>query len=106
MATEERLIYASEVLRRLRMLKESKIDDPFFGGDKTPIWELALNSAISRVADCPTVDAVEVVRGRWVDNGIPNSMLSGCSVCGFTCGAYSFNYCPHCGAKMDGEDNA
>lgn len=37
----------------------------------------------------PTVDAVPVVHGRWVDNGIPGSMLSGCSVCGFTCGAYS-----------------
>lgn len=48
------------------------------------------------------VDAVEVVYGRWVDNGIPESILSGCSVCGFTCGAYSFNYCPNCGAKMDG----
>ena len=52
-----------------------------------------------------TVDAVEVVHGRWVDNGIPESMLSGCSVCGFTCGAYSFNYCPNCGAKMDGGIN-
>ena len=46
-----------------------------------------------------------VVHGRWVDNGIPDSMLSGCSVCGFTCGAYSFNYCPNCGAKMDLEVN-
>ena len=64
MATEERLIYASEVLWRLRMLKESKIDDPFFGGKRNTIWDLALNSAISRVEDCPTVDAVEVVRCR------------------------------------------
>ena len=53
----------------------------------------------------PKVDAVEVVHGRWVDNGIPDSMLSGCSVCGFPCGAYSFNYCPNCGATMDLKEN-
>lgn len=50
----------------------------------------------------PTADAAPVVHGRWGDNGIPDSMLSGCSVCGFTCGAHSFLYCPMCGAKMDG----
>ena len=72
MATEERLIYANEALRRLRMLKESKIDDPFFGGKRNTIWELALNSAISRVADCPTVDAAEVVHGYWENGKGPN----------------------------------
>lgn len=50
----------------------------------------------------PAADVAEVVRGRWVDNGIPNSILSGCSVCGFTCGSSAFFYCPNCGAKMDG----
>lgn len=41
-----------------------------------------------------------VVHGEWGDNGIPGSILSGCSVCGFTCGAYSFRFCPNCGARM------
>ena len=40
--------------------------------------------------------------GEWVDNGIQDSMLSECSLCGFPCGAYTFNYCPNCGAYMDG----
>lgn len=48
-------------------------------------------------------DVAPVVHGEWVDNGIPESILSGCSVCGYTCGAYKFNYCPNCGAKMDSE---
>lgn len=49
----------------------------------------------------PTIDPKNLIpHGRWIDNGIPGSMLSGCSVCGFTCGAYAFNYCPNCGAKM------
>ena len=54
--------------------------------------------------DTPAADVAEVVHGHWGDNGIPESVLSGCSVCGFTCGASSFFYCPNCGAKMDGGD--
>ena len=52
-------------------------------------------------------NAIEISRvrhGKWGDNGIAGSMLVKCSVCGFDCGAYSFSYCPHCGAKMDGGD--
>ena len=49
-------------------------------------------------------DVAPVVHGRWVDNGMPDSILSGCAVCGFTCGSSSFFYCPICGAKMDESD--
>ena len=52
----------------------------------------------------PAADVAPVVHGRWGNNGIPGSMLCGCSVCGFTCGASSFFYCPNCGSKMDIED--
>ena len=66
-------------------------------------WDSSLMELImAEIDECPTADVAPVVHGRWGDNGIPNSMLSGCSVCGFTCGAYSFQYCPNCGAKMDG----
>ncbi len=54
------------------------------------------------IEKAPAADVAAVVHGKWIDNGIPESMLSGCSVCGFPCGAYSFNYCPMCGALMDG----
>lgn len=54
------------------------------------------------ISELPAADVAEVVHGKWVDNGIPDSILSGCSVCGFTCGSSSFFYCPNCGAKMDG----
>jgi hypothetical protein len=62
-----------------------------------------------------TVDAVEVVHGRWInsrgeivplDEGCPVSSCN-CSVCGewltasdeYACFG---KYCPNCGAKMDG----
>ena len=59
---------------------------------------------ISSAAYTPAADVAEVVHGQWVDNGIPDSILNGCSVCGFTCGSSSFFYCPICGAKMDLEE--
>ena len=43
----------------------------------------------------------KITHGKWVSNGIPESILSACSVCGFPCGASTFNYCPQCGAMMD-----
>lgn len=58
------------------------------------------------IENLPASDVAPVRHGRWVSNGIPDSMLSACSVCGFGCGAYSFQYCPNCGARMDGECDA
>lgn len=58
-----------------------------------------------QIADAPTVDAVEVVHGRWVDNeACGYKWAFYCSKCGYIDG-YPFNdrhnYCPNCGAKMD-----
>lgn len=54
----------------------------------------------------PTIEAVPVVHGRW--KNIMGRPLE-CSVCGIITNPIndipwanrSFNYCPHCGAKMD-----
>lgn len=61
------------------------------------------------IRDAPTVDAAEVVHGRWEyhDPVSPNCF---CSVCDYDApwdiyGDYHSertNYCPNCGAKMDG----
>lgn len=64
--------------------------------------EEAYVTVVGILNELPAADVAPVVHGRWGDNGIPDSMLCGCSVCGFTCGAHSFLYCPMCGAKMDG----
>ena len=40
--------------------------------------------------------------GKWIESHIPESALVECSECGFSCGAYSFKYCPMCRAKMEG----
>ena len=66
------------------------------------IIKALMNTLKGFIDEAPTIEAEPVKHGRWVDNGIPESILSKCSVCGFSCGAYTFNYCPNCGAKMDG----
>lgn len=55
------------------------------------------------IHNAPAADVAPVRHGHWIDGFIPDSMLCGCSECGFTCGAHSFLYCPSCGAKMDGK---
>ena len=59
----------------------------------------------------PTVDAVEVVHGRWVHDGqrIHNGVdWWHCSECNIpaTGVEIKYNFCPNCGAKMDGDGNA
>lgn len=58
------------------------------------------------------VDAVEVIHGEWVEkwrfkpNGIPYHKVGDmeCSVChSDMLGRYYSRYCPHCGARMKGE---
>lgn len=70
------------------------------------------------VEDMPTVDAVPVKHGRWEEQTVgsyeENSVIADwqsakCSECGLyltTPYLYYFtkhNFCPECGAKMDGE---
>jgi len=91
----------AEYIDRERLLRRFNLDD-MMNVNGTLV---SLNDARNIISGFPAADVAPVVHGRWVDNGIPGSMLNGCSVCGFTCGAYSFFYCPHCGARMDGESN-
>ena len=105
MANEKRLIDANALLERLYSSSESWAKNLKAIRNWWPHAVGIKDNIVGVINGMPTVDAVEVVHGRWIDNGIPDSMLSGCSVCGYSCGAYSFNYCPNCGAKMDGDGN-
>ena len=63
---------------------------------------------LSGVVDSePTIDAVPVRHGRWVS--VPHKLARVCSVCNrdepykfADTDADVYNYCPNCGAKMDG----
>ena len=56
------------------------------------------------VLAAPAVDAVHVVHGQWLDCENYNDIRQ-CSECGLIRNIYKqegWNYCPNCGAKMDG----
>lgn len=73
------------------------------------------NGLIRLLEKAPTVDAVPVVHGRWITweeagNDIPSPHRHECSVChdaaqvlvnGFE---LLSDYCPNCGARMDGTE--
>ena len=102
MANEKRLIDANALKDALRTNEGAKA----LGHS---IYKLF---AVDEIIDqMPTVDAVEVVHGRWINKtkeiyGMVDER-NDCSNCGqvywFACP--DFNYCPNCGAKMDGDGN-
>ena len=64
------------------------------------------------IASTPTADVVPVKHGKWIkiieDFDIDEPLVGRCSACGWFAGMYEgdvvgMNYCPNCGAKMDGE---
>lgn len=61
----------------------------------------------------PAADVAEVAHGRWDDSGrytfADGSTAVRCTKCGCSLSvreyhANNWNYCPHCGARMDGGD--
>lgn len=48
----------------------------------------------------PSADVAPVVHGQW-----KWSEGGQCSECGFHNSNFGYNYCPNCGARMDGENN-
>ena len=57
------------------------------------------------IAQTDTVDAVEVVHGRWFAHHSHSYECTCCHAKYITMRAKDWNYCPNCGAKMDGDGN-
>jgi hypothetical protein len=72
-------------------------------------WTESQQAAVrSFLVKLPRVDAVEVVHGRWEHKKhklFGNTYDYVCSVCGCDYALAEYNYCPNCGAKMDGDGN-
>lgn len=89
-----RLIDANEAI------KKAKESDKIV---RSSIWETG--EVVEFLEGSPTVDAVEVVHGRWLPTNDDNKKR--CSRCDVIHLIAQYpngqaNYCPNCGAKMDG----
>jgi hypothetical protein len=101
MATEKRLIDANALMAQLEerqafLVKEYGHRDHYTSG---------FVEATDKVEQAPTVDAVEVVHGRWImyldgDSIVPDRFYR-CSECCDRGWGRKWPYCPNCGAKMD-----
>ena len=100
MANEKRLIDASELEARFH---ETKMIEIF------PYWKelnfdtqcelVRFGKALKKMMqNAPTVDAVEVVHGRWE---YYSTTMMECSNCKRHTARHRFKYCPHCGAVME-----
>ena len=90
MANEKRLIDANELWAEAMNYADTSIE---FDGE----------GMANFIANAPTVDAVEVVHGRWILTNGEDGLYYDCSICGHCAGrGRKSNYCPNCGAKMDG----
>ena len=77
-----------------------------------PVGDEMANRLFDLMDRLPPVDAAKVMHGRWLDKTEVITNLHfprvDCSVCGhifWHISALSYNYCPNCGAKMDGDGN-
>lgn len=61
------------------------------------------------VIGAPAADVAPVVHGRWIEQEkYTFGVMYDCSICGnrILDTGHSWNYCPNCGARMDGDDDA
>lgn len=75
--------------------------------ERKPTNSVAQNRMLSIIQrdmlTMPAADVAPVVHGRKIEDGDIGCFWL-CSLCG-ECLPYGANYCPNCGAKMDGGDN-
>ena len=105
MANEKRLIDANELKYAMYSIKPIPDSECIF-----------IDVIIDEIDNAQTVDAVEVVHGWWKPVAYNVHCSCGkthktyhyeCSACKRIAYAqpYGLNYCPNCGAKMDGDAN-
>lgn len=103
--TDKRLIDANAYIKE----HCKNCDWPKHGSCPHPQDNVVMCYAVKLANEAPTIDAVEVVHGRWVIQryygGARKGMVSRivCDVCNEP--NEETNYCPNCGAKMDGDGN-
>lgn len=72
------------------------------GFHRTHEFNAGCARAANNLRAIPAADVAPVVHGRWVYN--PGDNIPYCSECMMPQDS-ECNYCPNCGAKMDGGDN-
>ena len=101
MENEKRLIDANATLAGIEAFMQCYAEKE---KELTPFWIKVATQALDMVRQfIKEMPAVEVVHGRWIETEYKSDIYCKCSVCGRRTYVYDdYNYCPNCGAKMDG----
>ena len=103
-------------MKKMELIDRRKLVSDFWQGVEDCAI-LSYEDTDDLMESAPTVDAVEVVHGRWNKHdwiGVTIKGFMACSVCNvmipkaddnYYC-LLQLNYCPNCGAKMDGDGDA
>ena len=96
----------------MRLIDADKLIElftPYISEDKKVVYQ-PRSLKIDDIKNAPTINAVPVRHGKWIYKGIRGRFPAcACSECGNVENADwailgdNVNYCPNCGAKMDGE---
>lgn len=82
------------------------VNAPFLKEMSPENWAQAYESCVRALDRQPTINYAPVVHGSWVEydegNPLPLDWRYRCSLCGCP-QDYAHNFCPECGARMDGE---
>ena len=99
MANERNLIYADSGEIAAEYMKKHIVpsDSDFLRG-----YLAGVDAVAKGLAELPPVDAMEVVHGRWVNVNEDECCCSHCLGLRAMGTQIGWNYCPNCGAKMDG----
>lgn len=100
----------------MRLIDGDALLDKYKGNLLTAHTDYAegVRDVIKDIKEASTIDAVEVVHGKWIWGNEKKSWHK-CSVCGGQAYSYYdeladnveelFDYCPNCGARMKGADD-
>lgn len=96
-----RYIDADEFFQTLGFYEQSFDENRDFSARQTIL------QIMHELEHAPTADVVEVKHGEWKKRVVENNGIARPSYICSNCGKRRFvladyNYCPHCGAKMDG----
>lgn len=98
----------AEYIDRDDALSEIELREALIMGD----GRVSIDAMKSFIKNRPAADVAPVVHGRWIK--YPRAHYFKCSECKYTVPykkamlinkTRQYNYCPHCGAKMNGGDN-
>ena len=91
----------AEYIEREALMEDCKcMIDEAWNRKTTPVsWSHAYAEFLDNVERAPAADVAPVGHGQWEHY---STTMMVCSICGKHIARHRYNYCPNCGAKMDG----